>query len=228
MAPEALVITVDGPAASGKGTLARKLAETLDLPHLDTGRLYRAVGAAVLAAGGDPSNAEEAEAAARALDPARVGGAPLDDPALGSEAVARAASVVAAIPAVRTALLAFQRRFAGGPVGAVLDGRDTGTVVCPQATVKFFLTATAEERARRRHDELRGRGEASIYAQVLAGIIERDRRDRTRAVAPLEPASDAVVIDTTRLDAAAVFETALAALRARAALPAGAKGSPSA
>jgi len=218
-----LVITVDGPAASGKGTLARSLAAALGLPHLDTGRLYRAVGAALLAAGADPADAERAEAAARALDPAR-----LDDAALGGEAVAHAASVVAAIPSVRAALLAFQRRFAAGPAGAVLDGRDTGTVVCPRATVKLFLTATPEERARRRHDELRARGEASIYAQVLAGIIERDRRDRTRAVAPLEPASDAVVIDTTRLDAAAVFEAALAVLRARGSLAAGPRGRPDA
>jgi CMP/dCMP kinase len=218
-----LVITVDGPAASGKGTLARKLAAELGLPHLDTGRIYRAVGLALLAKGQDPADAGLAEAAARALDPAQ-----LDDPALGSDTVAGAASVVAAIPQVRAALLAFQRRFAAGPSGAVLDGRDTGTVVCPTAPVKLFLTAAPETRAQRRHDELRGRGEASIYAQVLAEIIARDRRDQTRAVAPLEPASDAVVIDTTQLDAAAVFEAALSVLRARGVNPPGPRGSPSA
>ncbi|MSO71425.1 MAG: (d)CMP kinase [Alphaproteobacteria bacterium] len=216
-----MVITVDGPAASGKGTLARTLAAELGLPHLDTGRIYRGVGVALLAAGQDPSDPAAAEAAALALDPAALG-----DPALASEAAARAASVVAAMPRVRAALLAFQRRFAAGPRGAVLDGRDTGTVICPEAKVKLFLTATAEERARRRHDELRGRGEASIYADVLVEIIARDRRDRTRAVAPLEPASDAVVIDTTRLDAAAVFEAALVVLRARGLYPAGPRGSP--
>ncbi len=209
-----MIITVDGPAASGKGTLARRLADRLGYAHLDTGRLYRAVGLALLRAGGDPGDAEAAAQVARRLDPAT-----LDDPELAGEAAGNAASVVGAIPAVRAALLAMQREFTahppGGRPGAVLDGRDTGTVVCPQAQAKLFLTASAEERARRRDKELQARGEASIYARVLAEIKERDRRDTRRAVAPLKPAEDAVVIDTTGMDADAVFAAAWHSIRAR-------------
>ncbi len=207
------IITVDGPAASGKGTLARALAATLGFAHLDTGKLYRAVALALLRKGADPGDAGLAAAVAGALDLNR-----LDDPALGQDSVGQAASIVAAHASVRAALLDRQRAFAlappGGEKGAVLDGRDTGTVICPEATLKLFLVATPEERARRRDAELRERGEASIYATVLAEIMERDRRDETRAVAPLRPAADAVIIDTTRLDAASVLAAALAAARA--------------
>ncbi len=160
-----LVVAIDGPAASGKGTLARNLAAKFGLAHLDTGRLYRATALRVLAVGGDPADPETAAAAARGLDPAL-----LDDPRLRDEAVGRAASVVAAIPAVRAALLAFQRRFAGQPQGAVLDGRDIGTVVCPDADVKLFVTASREERARRRAKELRENGAPAIYEAVLRDI----------------------------------------------------------
>ena len=207
-------VAIDGPAASGKGTLARDIASHFGYAHLDTGKLYRGVGLAVLAASGDPADPDAAVAAARALDPQA-----LADPALAGDEAAQAASVVAAIPAVRAALLDFQRTFAGQPPGgaggAVLDGRDTGTVVCPDADVKFFVTASSEVRAERRHKELLARGEPSIYARVLADIEERDRRDSTRAVAPLRPAPDAILIDTSALDAAAVLDAALAHLASR-------------
>ncbi len=203
-----MIIAIDGPAASGKGTLARRLAAKLGLAHLDTGRLYRAVGLAVLRAGGDPDDAVAALKAAESLDPAA-----LEDHALASDRAGNAASKVAAIDAVRAALLAFQRTFAHHPpapaTGAVLDGRDIGTVVCPEAEVKLFVTASAEARAKRRHKELLERGEASIYARVLADIRERDRRDSTRAIAPLTPAADAILIDTTVLDADAALAAAL-------------------
>lgn len=208
------VITVDGPAASGKGTLARALALALGFAHLDTGKLYRAVAQAVLEAGTDPRHEAAAAAAARSLDLGR-----LRDKALGQDAIGQAASIVAVHPTVRAALLAVQREFAakppGGARGAVLDGRDTGTVICPTAPLKLYLTASAEERARRRAAELLERGEASIYATVLAEILERDRRDEMRAAAPLKPAVDAVLLDTTRLHAAAVLAAAIAHVRAR-------------
>ena len=214
-----MIITIDGPAASGKGTLARHIAAHLGYAHLDTGKLYRAVGLAVLTAGGDPADPAAATAAARALDPQALNPGALDDPALAGDGVAQAASIVAAIPQVRTALLDFQRTFAAQPpdgaAGAVLDGRDIGTVVCPDADAKFFVTASAQVRAERRHKELLARGEPSIYARVLADIQERDRRDSTRAVAPLRPAPDAKLIDTSALDAAAVLTTALAHLASR-------------
>ena len=202
-----LIIAIDGPAASGKGTLARRLARRFGLAHLDTGKLYRATALAVLEAGADPSDTGAAEKAAQTLDFAR-----LDDPRLLREDVARASSLVAAIPAVRAALLAAQRSFANRPPGAargaVLDGRDIGTVVCPDATVKLFLTASAETRAERRAKELRERGAAAIYDTVLEGMKERDARDSERRVAPLSAAPDAVTIDTTRLDPDQVFEQA--------------------
>ncbi|UCH74237.1 MAG: (d)CMP kinase [Rhodospirillales bacterium] len=203
-----MIIAVDGPAASGKGTLARRIAAHLGYAHLDTGKLYRAVGLAVLREGHDPADAAAAEAAARALDPNA-----LDDPALSGDVAAQAASKVAAIEGVRQALLAFQRHFAqhppGGNAGAVLDGRDVGTVVCPDADIKFFVTASMPVRAERRHKELLNRGEASIYARVLQDLRERDARDSARAVAPLKPAQDAIVLDTTRMDADAAFASAV-------------------
>lgn len=204
------VVAIDGPAASGKGTLARRLAERFGLAHLDTGKLYRATGFLVLDAGGDPADPLAAEAAARRVDPGI-----LSDPRLLGEEVARAASIVAAIPEVRAALLAFQRAFAanpppscGAPKGAVLDGRDIGTVVCPDAAVKLFIDASPEARAERRARELRGRGVAVIYRDVLQDMKERDARDSLRRVAPLAAAPDADRIDTTRLDADQVFEQA--------------------
>ncbi len=209
-----MIVAVDGPSASGKGTLARRLAAALDFALLDTGLLYRAVGAAVLAAGGDPAEPEAAVAAARDLDLAA-----LDPTPLRREAVGQAASVVAVIPGVRAALLDLQRRFAaappGGKAGAVLDGRDIGTVVCPQAEVKIFVTASAEERARRRHKELLERGEASIYARVVKEMHERDRRDSERAVAPLRPAADAEVLDTGALAAEEAFQAAMEIVEAK-------------
>ncbi len=203
----AFVVAIDGPAASGKGTLARRLAERFALAHLDTGKLYRAIALLVLEADGDPADPGAAVAAARRVDRATLG-----DPRLLSEAVARASSIVSAIPAVRDALLAMQRDFAAHPPpparGAVLDGRDIGTAVCPDATVKLFITASPEGRAERRLKELRERGAASIYADVLEDMKERDARDSGRRVAPLAAAPDAVIIDTTRLDADQVFERA--------------------
>ena len=209
-----MIVAVDGPSASGKGTLARRLAAALDFAILDTGLLYRAVGAAVLAADGNPAEPAAATAAARNLDLTALDSAPLRH-----EAVGQAASVVAPIPEVRAALLDHQRRFAaappGGKAGAVLDGRDIGTVVCPRAEVKIYVTASPEARARRRHKELLERGEASIYARVVEEMRERDRRDSERAAAPLRPAPDAVVLDTTEMDAEEAFQAALEIVEAR-------------
>ncbi|HLI10926.1 MAG TPA: (d)CMP kinase [Alphaproteobacteria bacterium] len=203
-----MIIAVDGPAASGKGTLARRLAERFAFAYLDTGLLYRAVGLAVLRQGGDPADPAAAAAAARRLDLDA-----LDDPALRGDEAGNAASKVAAIPAVRAALLELQRGFArtppGGKKGAVLDGRDIGTVICPEAEVKLFVTASPEARARRRHKELLARGLDSIYARVLQDLRERDARDAARAVAPLKPAPDACVLDTSALDADQAFEAAV-------------------
>src|SRR5215469_10356377 len=211
MTGEPLIIAIDGPAASGKGTLARRVAEHFGFEHLDTGKLYRATGLGVIEAGGDPADPLAAEKAARSLDFSR-----LTEPRLNHEDVARASSVVAAVPAVRAALLAAQRDFAHHPPalatgpakGAVLDGRDIGTIVCPDATVKLFLIASAESRAKRRVKELRERGSAAIYDDVLQDMRERDARDSERRVAPLAAAPDAVTIDTTSLDADQVFEQA--------------------
>jgi cytidylate kinase len=203
----AFVVAIDGPAASGKGTLARRLAERFGLAHLDTGKLYRGAALLLLAEGADPADPGAAVAAARRVAPATLG-----DPLLPSEAVARAASIVAAIPAVREALLAVQRGFAAHPPnparGAVLDGRDIGTAVCPDAAVKLFLTASPAARAGRRVRELRERGATAIYSDVLQDMKERDARDSERRVAPLAAAPDAVIIDTTQLDADQVFERA--------------------
>ncbi|GJD64163.1 (d)CMP kinase [Methylobacterium frigidaeris] len=198
-----MIIAIDGPAASGKGTLAKRLAAHYRLPHLDTGLLYRAVALTLLDAERDLADEAAAAAAARELEPAFLG-----DPRLRGSAMGEAASIVSAQPAVRAALLDWQRRFAGAPEGAVLDGRDIGTVVCPDAAVKLFVTASAEERARRRHRELGGKGEAVPYEAVLADILRRDARDADRDAAPLRVAEDAVVLDTTALDADAAFRAA--------------------
>ena len=199
-----MIIAIDGPAAAGKGTLARRLAAHFDYAFLDTGRLYRAVGYLVLDAGSDPANEADAVAVARALDPAA-----LEDVDLHTETVADAASKVAAIPAVRQVLLDFQRDFAanppGGKAGAVLDGRDIGSVVCPDADVKFFVTARPEIRAERRHKELQEKGLESTYPAVLTEIEARDERDRTRDVSPLL-AGDSREIDTSDKTPDAVFE----------------------
>ena len=201
------VVAIDGPAASGKGTLARRLAEHFGFAHLDTGALYRATAFLVLDQRGDPAHPATAERAAR-----RVDRQVLADPRLRREAVATAASMVAEIPAVRRALLELQRGFAANPPaptkGAVLDGRDIGSVVWPAADVKLFITASAEERARRRVEELRQGGTAAIFEDVLQDLMERDARDCERRAAPLAAAPDAIVIDTTTLDADAVFERA--------------------
>lgn len=203
-----LVIAIDGPAAAGKGTLARGLAARLGLAYLDTGSLYRAVGAKILAEGGDPGDSEAAAKAAEALV-----AADLARPDLRSEAVGTAASRVAANPRVRAALLEFQRAFAASPpdgkAGAVLDGRDIGTVVCPDAPAKLFVDASVEIRALRRMEELREAGVDAIYAAVLADLKERDARDRNRADAPLKPADDAELLDTTDLGIEEALESAL-------------------
>ena len=210
-----MIIAIDGPAASGKGTLGRRLAEYFDCAHMDTGKLYRMVAITVLRAGGKPANPVDALNAARAIDPSR-----LDDPELDSDEAARAASIVAGFPEVRGVLKEVQQMFAkippDGAVGAVLDGRDIGTVICPDADIKFFVTATVEARAQRRHKELMNLGKDSIYARVLQDLKERDTRDSTRNVAPLKLADDAIVVDTTGLDADEVFSVALDHIRSRA------------
>lgn len=215
VSPLPLVIAVDGPAAAGKGTLARRLAAALDLAHLDSGALYRAVGLAVLRAGGDPADEAAAVAAAASLDTGR-----LSDPALRAPETGDAASRVAAFPSVRAALLDFQRRFARNPPpgrrGAAIDGRDIGTVVVPDAPVKIFVTASPDERARRRFAELQAAGADVIYPAVLSELEARDGRDSSRAVAPLKPADDAAILDTSTLDAEAAFRAALDIVAQRA------------
>ncbi len=213
-----MIIAIDGPGAAGKGTLARRLAEAFDLAYLDTGLLYRVVAAKVLADGADPAIPAVAEAAARSTI-----FADLERPDLRAETISQSASQVAAIPAVRTTLLDLQRRFAaeppGGKRGAVLDGRDIGTVVCPSADVKLFVTASLEARATRRQKELRARGEASIYARVKQEMQKRDARDSARATAPLKPAPDAVILDTSEMDADGAFRAAMDIIAARTAGP---------
>jgi cytidylate kinase len=198
-----LVIAVDGPAASGKSTLARRLAAQFQLAFLDTGLLYRAVARAMLDCDLDPGDAAAAVAAARALTPEDV-----EPGRLRGEGVGQNASRVAAVPDVRAALLPFQRRFAERFPGAVLAGRDVGTVVCPDASFKLFITASDAERARRRFEELRARGDGPIYAAVLEELQERDHRDADRVVAPMRIAPDAWVLDTTSLDAQTAFAAA--------------------
>jgi CMP/dCMP kinase len=209
-----VIVAIDGPSAAGKGTLARRLAARLGFAYLDTGLLYRAVGAKLLARGRAPGDPTQAEQAAAELVPAD-----LDQSDLRSEAVGQAASEVAAHPGVRAQLLAFQRRFAASPpdgkAGAVLDGRDIATVVAPEADVKIFLTASLEARAARRSKELRERGEEAIYPRVLQEMRDRDARDSGRAAAPLRPADDAFVLDTSKMDKDAVFEKVLAIVQSR-------------
>jgi cytidylate kinase len=203
-----MIIAIDGPAASGKGTLARRVAEAFGLRCLDTGLLYRAVARDIQAAGGDLHDADTAVAHAKAIDVAT-----LDDPALKLPGVGEAASIVAQIPAVRAALLEFQRDFAAQPPGAVLDGRDIGTIVCPDADVKIFVVADVEERARRRFLELEARGEAVTRAGVLASLKARDERDRSRADAPMVAADDALLLDTTNLAIDAALEAAVGLIK---------------
>jgi cytidylate kinase len=199
------VIALDGPSAAGKGTLARRLAARYGLAHLDTGSLYRAVGRRVLREGRDPSDATYAAETARTLQPVD-----LQDSELRTEATSQASSIVAAIPAVRANLLAWQRRFAADPpegkAGAILDGRDIGTVICPDADVKLFVTASLEARAERRFRELQAAGADPIRRAVLDEMALRDRRDSQRAAAPLLPAPGAFVLDTSGMDADAVFD----------------------
>ncbi|MBR0645885.1 (d)CMP kinase [Plastoroseomonas hellenica] len=209
MTPAGTIIAVDGPAAAGKGTLARRLAVAFGLPYLDTGLLYRAVGRRLLDAGADPRDAIHAEAAARALIAEDLARTDLRGPAADM-----AASAVAAIPAVRAALLDWQRDF-GRAQGAVMDGRDIGTVVFPDAQAKLFVTASIEERTRRRLAELRARGIAADPAQVEAELRVRDAQDEARPVAPLRPAADALLLDTTDLDAEAAFTEALQLIESR-------------
>jgi cytidylate kinase len=204
-----MLIAIDGPAASGKGTLGRLIAAHYRLPHLDTGKLYRAVARDTLAAGHAPSDADAALVAAKALDPAT-----LDDPKLMEGRLGEAASIVASHPGVREALRAYQRAFAGQARGAVIDGRDIGTVICPDADVKLFVTASAETRALRRYRELSEAGHSVTEAEVLADIERRDERDKTRAISPLRKARDAYLLDTTNLDIDAAFKAAIALIDA--------------
>ena len=199
-----MIIAIDGPAASGKGTIARQIAQIYGLHHLDTGLLYRAVAKAMLDAGYAPDDAERAIAAAAALDPKKF-----DESALKTQKITEASSVVAAIPQVREALMNYQRAFAVQPPGAVLDGRDIGTVIAPGADVKLFVVATPEVRAKRRVLELRGRGEEADEAEVLADLRRRDERDSRRTAAPLVQAPDAHLLDTTHLSVDAVLRAAI-------------------
>jgi CMP/dCMP kinase len=204
-----MIIAIDGPAASGKGTIARQLAHAYGLHHLDTGLLYRAVARAVLDAGHAPDDTAKAIAVAVALDPHN-----LDENVLKTQNITEAASVVAAIPQVREALMNYQRVFAQKLPGAVLDGRDIGTVIAPGADVKLFVIASPQVRAQRRVVELAARGEAADEQEVLADLLRRDERDSRRAAAPLEPARDAHLLDTTHLGIDAAFRAAVAIIEA--------------
>lgn len=198
-----MIVAIDGPAASGKGTLARRLAAHYGLRHLDTGLTYRAVAAALLADGAALDDEAAAVAAAERLDLSR-----LDRVRLADHAVGEAASRVAVMPALRAALVRLQRAFANVPPGAVLDGRDVGTVICPDAPVKLYVTADAATRARRRAAELAGRGEPVDAAAVLADLQRRDARDSERAASPLRPAADAVLLDTSAMTPDEAFAAA--------------------
>lgn len=204
-----MIIAIDGPAAAGKGTLAERLAARYGLPYLDTGLLYRAIGRRMADAGADLDDPVAAGAFARELAPEHLAGD------LRGREAGDLASRVAVHPPVREALVAFQRAFAARPGGAVLDGRDIGTVICPDADVKLYVTASAEVRARRRTDELLAKGRVVDYDRILAEVRERDARDSGRSVAPLRPADDAVVIDTSDLDRDGAFAAACAAVDAR-------------
>jgi cytidylate kinase len=204
-----MIIAVDGPAASGKGTIARRLAEHFGLPHMDTGLLYRATALNLLAMGGDP---ESEFAAARASDLSQID---FNDPELKSETVGGIASRISTYPLVREALLERQRRFAGQDGGAVLDGRDIGTVIAPEADAKLFVTATPEVRAQRRYAELRKIGLDVHFPDVLADIRARDERDKGRAAAPLRAAEDADLLDTSDMTISAAVQRAIALVEAR-------------
>lgn len=204
-----MIIAIDGPAASGKGTLAKRLAQHYGLRHLDTGVIYRAVAKALLDKGFELTDEARAVAAALALNPEKFG-----DPELKSQRIGDAASVVSAISGVRGVLVNFQRAFAAEPPGAVLDGRDIGTVICPDADVKIFVVADPKVRARRRTLEARGRGEAADEAVVLADIVKRDERDRNRAAAPLKAAADAHMLDNSHLDIEGGVAAAIAIVEA--------------
>ncbi len=206
-----MIIAIDGPAASGKGTLARRLAAHYGLPHLDTGLLYRATAAALIDHGRDLHDVAAAVAAARGLALTDF-----DAQRLRRRDMGEAASIVAAMEPVRAALVATQRGFAVRPGGAVLDGRDIGTVICPDADVKIFVVASPEARAQRRALELAGQGDKFDYAAILEDIRKRDARDSERAAAPLKPAPDAILLDTTRLSIEAAFEAAKRLVDARA------------
>ena len=199
-----MIIAIDGPAASGKGTIAKQVAAIYGLPHLDTGLIYRAVAKAVLDAGYAPENVEKAIDAAIALELTAF-----DESALKAPVITEAASVVAAIPEVRQALMNYQRAFAAKPPGAVLDGRDIGTVIAPGADVKIFVVATPEVRAARRTSEMRARGESADESEVLADLLRRDERDSRRTAAPLKAAHDAHLLDTTHLGIDAAFRAAV-------------------
>ncbi|MFO1117235.1 MAG: (d)CMP kinase [Beijerinckiaceae bacterium] len=199
-----MIIAIDGPAASGKGTIARRLAKHFDLPHLDTGLLYRATALALMDEGGPLDDVERAVAAARGLALTDF-----DEQRLRGREMGEGASIVAAMPPVRAALVEMQQRFTRHPRGAVLDGRDIGTVIAPGADVKIFVTAAPETRAQRRALELKSRGEAVDYPEILADIRKRDERDSHRSAAPLKPAADAHILDTTDLDIEGAFAAAL-------------------
>jgi CMP/dCMP kinase len=205
-----MIIAIDGPAASGKGTLARRLAERLGLPHLDTGLLYRATARTLMDHGQNLADVRAAVAAARGLSLTDF-----DAKILRGRDMGEAASIVAAIPEVRQALIDLQRDFATRPGGAVLDGRDIGTVICPQAQVKIYVTATPETRATRRALELKGQGETVDYLAILDEIRRRDARDASRTTAPLRAAADSIELDTTDLDIEAAFNQALAIVQAQ-------------
>jgi cytidylate kinase len=205
-----MIIAIDGPAASGKGTLGKRLAAHFGLPHLDTGLLYRAVARTMVDNGTPLTDEEEAARLASTVELDL-----LEDPRLRGAEMGEAASVISAYPAVREALLDFQRQFAAQPTGAVLDGRDIGTVVCPLADVKLFITATPEERARRRHLELLARDEPAEFTAILDDIRRRDERDLNRSLSPLKAADDAILLDTTNLDADATFRAALETVETR-------------
>ena len=204
-----MIIAIDGPAASGKGTLGKRLAAHYRYRHLDTGVIYRAVAKSMLDAGADLTDEMLAVSAAMELDPEKFG-----NPALKTQRIGEAASVVSQLPAVRNALISFQRHFAGEPPGAVLDGRDIGTVICPHADVKIFVVADPHVRARRRTLEARARGEDADEALVLEDILKRDERDRNRAAAPLKAADDAVLLDNSYLDIDSGVRAAIAIVEA--------------
>ncbi len=204
-----MIIAMDGPAASGKGTLARAVARHYGLNYLDTGSMYRMVAVGVLRAGGKPDDVQLATHAALTLDPSEY-----DDADLRTAEAGAAASIVAAFPTVRAAILDAQRDFALAPPGAVLDGRDIGTVVCPDADVKLYVSASSQVRANRRHAELLARGEDISFDQVHADLVKRDAQDANRKASPLKPAEDAHLLDTSDLSIETAFECAIAIIDA--------------